>query len=132
MEPTSKVGKKRPATDSSFDERMCVICQTFVKSKRLSILGEDGCDKLLQTASERWELHDYDRLDVTDRFRMIHLKQLTQENRARYHRPCYSSFTSAERIAKLKEKTESSTKSSTEASSSHATRSTRSSCPPLN
>ena len=53
MEPTLKVGSKRPATDSSFDERMCINCQTYVRGKKLSSLGEEGCDKLLQAASKR-------------------------------------------------------------------------------
>ena len=52
MEPTLKEGSKRPATDSSFDERICIICQTYVRGKKLSSLGEEGCDKLLQTGKQ--------------------------------------------------------------------------------
>ena len=81
MEPTPKVGSKRRATGSSFDERMCIICQTFVKRKKLSALGEDGCDKLLQAASDRWERHDYSNIDVIDRLRLVDLKHLAQEKR---------------------------------------------------
>ena len=103
MEPTLKVGSKRPATDSSFNERMYIICQTYVKSKKLSSLGEEGCDKLLQAASDRWDRCDYANIDVIDRLRLVDLKQLTQEKRVKYHRPCYSSFTSAFHIAKLNE-----------------------------
>lgn len=131
MEPTLKVGSKRPATDSSFDERMCIICQTFVKSKKLSVLGEDGCDKLLQAASERWERRDCGSIDGIDRLRLVDLKQLTQEKRVKYHRPCYSSFTSVFHIAKLKGSTESYTDTSEEASTSYETRSSRRSLPPL-
>ena len=64
MEPALKVGNKRPATDSSFDERMCIICQLPAKSKKLSSLGEDGCDKLLKAASDRWERRDYDNVGI--------------------------------------------------------------------
>ena len=131
MEPTLKVGSKRPATDSSFDERMCIICQTYVKSKKLSSLGEEGCDKMLQAASDRWDRRDYANIDVIDGLRLIDLKQLTQEKRVKYHRPCYSSFTSAFHIAKLKRSTESHTDTSEEASTSHDTRSSRRSLPPL-
>ena len=34
---------------------MCIICQTLVNSKKVSALGEDRCDKLLQAASDQWE-----------------------------------------------------------------------------
>ena len=70
MEAALKVGSKRPATDSPFDERMCNICQVPAKSKKLSTLGEDGCDKLLKAASDRWERRDYDNVDVIDRLRL--------------------------------------------------------------
>ena len=52
------------------------ICQTLVKSKKVSALGEDGCDKLLQAASERWERCDYGNIDVTDILRLLDLKHL--------------------------------------------------------
>ena len=45
---------------------MCVICQTLVKSKKVSVLCEDGCDKLLQAASGQWERCDYGNIDVFD------------------------------------------------------------------
>ena len=48
----------------------------FVKSKKLSGLGEDGSDKLLQAASDRWERHDYSNIDVTDSLRLVDLKHL--------------------------------------------------------
>ena len=131
MEPTLKVGSKRHATDSSFDERMCIIGQVFVKSKKLSVLGEDGCDKLLQAASEWWEHHDYGNIDVIDRLRLVDLKQLTQEKRVKYHRPYYSSFISAFHIAKLKGSSVSYTDTSEEVSFSYETRSSRRSLPPL-
>ena len=74
MEPTLKVGSKRPATDSSFDERMCIICQTYVKSKKLFSLGEEGCNKLLQAASDRWDRREYANIDVIDRLRLVDIK----------------------------------------------------------
>ena len=128
MEPALKVGNKRPATDSSFDERMC---QLPAKSKKLSTLGEDGCDKLLKAASDRWERRDYDNVGVIDRLRLVDLKQLSQEKRVKYHSSCYSSFTSAFHIATLKGKVESHTDASEEASTSHDTRSSRRSLPSL-
>ena len=131
MEPALKVGSKRPATDSSFDERMCIICQLPAESKKLSTLGEDGCDKLLKAASDRWERRDYDNVGVIDRLRLVDLKKLSQEKRVKYHRSCYSSFTSAFHIATLKGKVESHTDASEEASTSHATRSSRRSLPSL-
>ena len=131
MEPTLKVGSKRRATGSSFDERMCIICQTFVKSKKLSALGEDGCNKLLQAASDRWKRHDYSNIDVIDRLRLVDLKHLAQEKSVKYHRPCYSSFTSAFHIAKLKLSSESHTDTSEEASTSYDSRPSRRSLPPL-
>ena len=48
---------------------------TLIKSK-LSALGEDGCDKLLQAASDRWECCDYGNIDVNDILRLIDLKHL--------------------------------------------------------
>ena len=54
-----------------------------------------------------------------------------QEKRVQYHIPCYSSFTSAFHIAKLKRSTESHTDTLEEASTSHDTRSSRRSLPPL-
>ena len=59
--------QKRPATDSSFDERMCIICQTYVRGEKLSRLGEEGCDKLLQAAFDRWDRPDYANIDVIGR-----------------------------------------------------------------
>ena len=49
---------------SSFDEQVCIICQTLVKSMKVSALGEDGCDKLLQATSDQWECFDYDKIYV--------------------------------------------------------------------
>ena len=60
---------------SSFDEQMCIICQTFIKSK-VSALGEDGSDKLLQAASDWWKCCDYGNIDVIDILRLIDLKHL--------------------------------------------------------
>ena len=131
MEPTLKVGSIRPATDSSFDERMCIICQTYVRGKKLSSLGEEGCDKLLQAAPDRWDLRDNANKDVIDKLRLVDLKQLTQEKRVKYHRPCYSSCTSAFHIAKLKRSTESHTDTSEDVSTSHDTSSSRRTLPPL-
>ena len=62
--------------DSLFDEQMCIICQTLVKSKKVSALGEDGCDKLLQAASNRWGHCDYGNIDVIDILRLVDLKHL--------------------------------------------------------
>ena len=56
---------------SSFDEQVCIICQTLDKSKKVSALGEDGCDKLLQAASDRWERCDYGKIDVIDILRLV-------------------------------------------------------------
>ena len=61
---------------SSFDEQVCIICQTLVKSKTVSTLNEDGCDKLLQAASDRWECCDYGKIDVIDILRLEDLKHL--------------------------------------------------------
>ena len=57
---------------------MCIICQKLVKSKKVSALGEDGCDKLLQAASGRLECSDYGNIDVIDIhvFRLVDLKHL--------------------------------------------------------
>ena len=60
---------------SSFDEKMCIICQTLVKSK-VSAIGEDGCDKLLQEASDWWKWCDYGNIDVIDILRLIDPKHL--------------------------------------------------------
>ena len=49
---------KRPAIGNSFDKQVCIIYQTLVKSKKVSVLGEDGCDNLLQAASEQLERCD--------------------------------------------------------------------------
>ena len=89
MEPALKVGSKRPTTDSPFDERMCIICQLPAKSKKLTTLCEDGCDKLLKAASDRWERRDYDNVGVIDRLRLVDLKQLLREKIVKYHRSCY-------------------------------------------
>ena len=61
---------------SSFEEQVCIICQTFVKSKKVSALGEDGCDKLLQAAPDQWECCDYGKIDVIDILRLLDLKHL--------------------------------------------------------
>ena len=61
---------------SSFDEQVCIICQTLVKSKKVSALGKDACDKLLQAASDRWECCDYSKIDVIDILRLVDLKHL--------------------------------------------------------
>ena len=37
----------------------CASFANIVKSKKVSALGEDGCDKLLQAASDRWERGGY-------------------------------------------------------------------------
>ena len=48
----------------------------MVKSKQVSVLGEDGCDKLLQAASDRWECCDYGKIDVIDILILVDLKHL--------------------------------------------------------
>ena len=53
---------------------MYIVCQTLVKSKKVSVLGEDGCDKLLQAAIDRWERCDYGKIDVIDTLRLLDLK----------------------------------------------------------
>ena len=55
---------------------MCIICQALVNSKKMSSLGEDRCDKLLQAASDRWERCDYSNIDVIDILRLVDLKNL--------------------------------------------------------
>ena len=62
---------------------------------------------------------------------MVDLKQITPEKRVKYHKSCYSSFTSAFHIAKLKRSTESHTDTLEEDSTSHDTRSSRRSLSPL-
>ena len=42
----------------------------------MSALGEDGCDKMLQAASDRWERCDYGNIDVIDILRLVDLKHL--------------------------------------------------------
>ena len=49
---------------------------TLVKSKKVSALGDDGCDKLLQAASDQWECSDYGNIDVIDILRLVDLKHL--------------------------------------------------------
>ena len=43
---------------------------------KVSALGEDGCDKLLQAASDPWECCDYGKIDVIDILRLVDLKNL--------------------------------------------------------
>ena len=49
---------------------------TLVKGKKVSALGEDGCHKLLQAASDRWECCDYGNIDVIDILRLVDRKHL--------------------------------------------------------
>ena len=49
---------------------------TLVKSKKVSALGEDGCDKLLHAASDQWECCNYGNIDVIDILRLVDLKHL--------------------------------------------------------
>ena len=54
-------------------------CASFTKhwlKEGSSALGEDGCGKLLQTASDRWELCDYRNIDVIVILRLVDLKHL--------------------------------------------------------
>ena len=72
---------------------MCIICQTLVKIKNVSALGEDGCDKLLQAASDRWERCDYGNIDVMDILRLVDLKHLNCAGKTvKYDRPCFFKF----------------------------------------
>ena len=74
---------------------------TLVKSKKVPALGEDGCGKLLQAASDRLEYCDLGNIDVIDILRLVGLKHLNcQEKRVTYHRHCFSSFMSAFHIAR--------------------------------
>ena len=54
---------------------------TWVKSKKVSGLCEDWCDKLLQAASDRWECCDYGNIDVIDILRLVDLKHLNCEGK---------------------------------------------------
>ena len=98
---------KRPATGNLFDEQGCIICQTLVKSKKVSALHEDECDKLLQAASDRLERCDYGNIDVIDILRLVELKHLNCAGKEglhpyllEYHRSCFSSFMSAFHIVR--------------------------------
>ena len=47
----------------------------------MSALCEDGCDKLLQAASDRWEYCDLGNIDVVDIVRLVGLKHLIARKR---------------------------------------------------
>ena len=49
---------------------------TLVESKKVYALGEDGCDKLLQAASDRWKCCDQGNIGVIDILRLVDLKDV--------------------------------------------------------
>ena len=67
MEPAVVVRRKRSISETT-DLNLCIVCQNNVKGQILRSTA-DGVVRLKQAANERWQLQDYDSIDVIDRIR---------------------------------------------------------------
>ena len=67
MEPAVVVRRKRSIDDTT-DLNLCIVCQKNVQGQILRSTA-DGVVRLKQAANDRWQLQDYDSIDVIDRIR---------------------------------------------------------------
>ena len=132
MEP-AVVLRRKHSVDETTDLNLCTICQKNIKGQNLRSTA-DGSERLRQAANERWWLQDYDNIDVIDRLRVAEPTEESRNTEVQYHKNCYSVFTSATVISRLK-KVEGRAKSSQEempGPSNEPRRASRRSIPPLN
>ena len=67
MEPAVVVRRKSSISETT-DLNLCIVCQKNVKSQILRSTT-DGVVRLKQAANDRWQLQDYDSINVIDRIR---------------------------------------------------------------
>ena len=77
---------------------LCIICQQPKKDKMLS-MGQQGVQKLRESATKRHKLKDIKNRDVTDRI----LHAAFNES-LKCHKSCYAWFTDKGKIARLESK----------------------------
>ena len=96
VDPVASV--KHKAATASLD--MCFICQS--KKKEAIPNGSDEGKRRLQEVSEiRRKLHDVASIEIIDRIQSVPPATLTDLS-VFWHKSCYSSFTSQDKIKRLK------------------------------
>lgn len=94
-------------TDESVNCSQCLICQKHIPNATLSQIGENGKTQLLKCAEERQNLFDSQLSRA-----IIRILKFLKDNgnvTLQYHKSCYASFTSADKISRLKKKCENAT-----------------------
>ena len=90
--------KKRKAFPASLD--VCFLCQSK-KKETIRNGSQDGKKRLWEASEIRRKLHDTANIDIIDRIQSFPSETWTGLN-ILWHKSCYSSFTSQDKIDRLK------------------------------
>lgn len=107
MESATQSQKRTCDTTSDLD--LCLFCQKKSLKKPTRKLGETGFERVRHAAAERKKYNDGDNFHTIER---IQNSDVDEETDIIYHKDCYSTFTSSDKITRLKKKYESSLPSS--------------------
>lgn len=112
MDPLSVIKAKRHKGDSS--KKVCYICKGSKSQNTFSAAKEDGKERVWCVAGERRELGDTQFTEV-----IHHTSLITKDDFCAlditWHKNCYATFTSREKIERLRDK-----KDKSESSTSHS------------
>ena len=100
MEVSPVVSLKSKAPEASLEQ--CFICQSKKKDP-LRSGSDEGKKRLREVAVLRRKFHDTDNSDIIDRIESLQSTEWT-DLKVLWHKSCYSTFTSNDKINRLKEK----------------------------
>ena len=101
------VGKsKKRGPDKSTDWTHCFICQEkdTQKSSGTRRLTEPGISRIQQVVQDRKRYNDVAKWDTIERLEHVNLSEIAKETTILNHKDCYTTFTSAQHISRLKAK----------------------------
>lgn len=92
---------QKRSSDTTSDWDLCLFCQRKNLKKDTRKLGDTGFERVRQAAAERKKYNDVDNFHTIER---IQNSDVDEETDILYHKDCYSTFTSSDKIARLKKK----------------------------
>lgn len=97
---------KKRGPDTSTDWTLCFICQKrdSKKSTGVRTLTEAGISRIQQVIKDRKRYNDVANWDTIERLEHVSLSEIVKETAILNHKDCYTTFTSAQHISRLKAK----------------------------
>jgi len=97
---------KKRGQDKSTDWTLCLICQETdrKKSSGTRILTDAGISRIQQVIIDRKRYNDVANWDTIERLEHVSLNEIAKETDILNHKDCYTTFTSAQHISRLKAK----------------------------